>query len=237
MKFSAEQIASLSAPLSRECVKTRSQSGRTLSYIEGWKAIAEANRIFGFDGWTRETIDLRCVAEKPRKVGAAGKDGWGVTYIARVRVMVGDLIREGCGTGHGIDVDLGQAHESALKEAETDAMKRSMMTFGNPFGLALYDKDQNEVADAAPTQREVIHTPKTMSRAQDQDIVDGMKNFCAVNKVQLTNCETVEDVQHWCELREEELKRLKKHSLEMWNDLRKFKEDRITTISQKEAAE
>ena len=28
-------------------------------------------------------------------------------------------MREGSGAGHGIDVDLGQAHESALKEAET----------------------------------------------------------------------------------------------------------------------
>ncbi|MDM7954732.1 MAG: Rad52/Rad22 family DNA repair protein [Cyanobium sp. CZS 25K] len=35
---------------------------------------------------------------------------------------------------------MGQAHESALKEAETDAMKRALMTFGHPFGLALYDK-------------------------------------------------------------------------------------------------
>ena len=30
-------------------------------------------------------------------------------------------------------MDLGQAHESAIKEAETDAMKRALMTFGNPF--------------------------------------------------------------------------------------------------------
>jgi len=46
-------------------------------------------------------------------------------------------------------VDLGQAHESALKEAETDAMKRALMTFGNPFGLALYDKRQREVTSSA----------------------------------------------------------------------------------------
>ena len=32
------------------------------------------------------------------------------------------LVREGSGAGHGIDVDLGLAHESALMEAETDAM-------------------------------------------------------------------------------------------------------------------
>jgi hypothetical protein len=71
----------------------------------------------------------------------------------RITVTAGGLlpiIREGSGAGHGIDVDLGQAHESALKEAETDAMKRALMTFGNPFGLALYDKLQREVEGDAP---------------------------------------------------------------------------------------
>ncbi|MFM8966517.1 MAG: Rad52/Rad22 family DNA repair protein [Cyanobium sp.] len=45
-----------------------------------------------------------------------------MTYTARVRIRVGDVIRAGSGAGHGIDIDLGQAHEAALKEAETDAM-------------------------------------------------------------------------------------------------------------------
>jgi len=50
-----------------------------------------------------------------------------VTYTARVRVTVTagvltPLVQEGNGANHGIDVDLGLAHESALKEAETDAM-------------------------------------------------------------------------------------------------------------------
>ena len=63
----------------------------------------------------------------------------GVTYTARGRVIVGASVREGCGAGHAIDVDLGQAHESALKEDETAAMKRALMPFKNPFGLALDD--------------------------------------------------------------------------------------------------
>jgi hypothetical protein len=101
-------------------------------------------------------VAVRCVAQAERLIGARGtsrdqKPGWGVTYTARVRVTVTaggltPLIREGSGAGHGIDVDLGQAHESALKEAETDAMKRALMTFGNPFGLALYDKAQRHVS-------------------------------------------------------------------------------------------
>jgi hypothetical protein len=154
--FSLEQIAALAAPLDRANVKQREQSGQKLSYIEGWVAIAEANRIFGFDCWQRETVTLKCVSQLERPVGKQLRPGWGVTYSARVRITVtagglSPIIREGSGAGHGIDVDLGQAHESALKEAETDAMKRALMTFGNPFGLALYDKLQREVeGDALP---------------------------------------------------------------------------------------
>jgi DNA recombination protein Rad52 len=151
MSFSDKQKADLASPLSRENVKGRQQGGRSVSYIEGWHAIAEANRIFGFDGWTRETIDLKCVAEKDREIGQAKKPGFGVSYIAKVKIIAfaGDSIvtREGVGAGHGIDQDLGQAHESAIKEAETDAMKRALMTFGNPFGLALYDRTQANVVD------------------------------------------------------------------------------------------
>ena len=152
--FSAEQITALSAPLDRAKVRQREQGRSQVSYLEGWQVIAEANRIFGFDGWQRETVALRCVNQSERTIGREQRPGWGVTYTARVRITVGEgtgaqLIREGCGAGHGIDTDLGQAHESALKEAETDAMKRALMTFGNPFGLALYDKQQREVTGAA----------------------------------------------------------------------------------------
>jgi DNA recombination protein Rad52 len=152
--FSPEQLAALSAPLDRANVRQREQGRGRVSYLEGWQVIAEANRIFGFDGWQRQTIAVRCVAQAERMIGRDQKPGWGVTYTARVRVTVTagsltPLVREGSGAGHGIDVDLGQAHESALKEAETDAMKRALMTFGNPFGLALYDKAQRQVSSAA----------------------------------------------------------------------------------------
>lgn len=151
MTFRPDQVTELSAPLSSSNVKQRSQGGRSLSYIEGWHAIAEANRIFGYDAWSRETVEAKCVAEHERTIGKDRAKGWGVTYTAKVRIQVDAggtiIVREGCGTGHGIDRDLGQAHESAIKEAETDAMKRALMTFGNPFGLALYDRTQANVVD------------------------------------------------------------------------------------------
>jgi len=149
MTFTPEQTAMLSASLDRSHVKTRQQAGQNLSYVEGWHVIAEANRIFGFDGWTRQTVQLDCVHAGERPDGKAS-----VTYLARVRIIVGrgdDLvIRDGTGSGHGISKNMGDAHESAMKEAETDAMKRALMTFGNPFGLALYDKTQASVEDAPP---------------------------------------------------------------------------------------
>ena len=154
--FTAAQIQALAAPLDRSLISTREQGRSQLAYLPSWVVIREANRIFGFDGWQRQTISCRCITQAERMIGTRGqgrepRQGWGVTYTARVRITVnagalGVLIREGSGAGHGIDVDLGLAHESALKEAETDAMKRALMTFGNPFGLALYDRQQREVS-------------------------------------------------------------------------------------------
>jgi DNA recombination protein Rad52 len=187
-----EQTKALSADLNVRNVRQRKQSGREVSYIEGWHAIAEANRIFGFDGWTRETVEIKCVSERERKIGTQQKDGWGVTYIATVRVRVGDVIREGCGAGHGIDVDAGQAHESAIKEAETDAMKRALMTFGNPFGLALYDKAQTHVSDGSEpeTHRQDENASLTISNGMVGEIkqlllansLDGLKRWYETRK-------------------------------------------------------
>lgn len=196
--FSPEQISALKAPLSSEAVKTREQGRSRLSYIEAWHAIDEANRVFGFDSWDRETVEARCVAERERNIGQGQNQraGWGVTYIAKVRVTVGSIIREGSGAGHGIDADLGLAHESAIKEAESDAMKRALMTFGNPFGLALYDKSQANVADPVEiNRREAIDglwaelsMIKTLSGLQSfwGDNHDTIKNMDEVNKRRFT---------------------------------------------------
>ncbi len=141
--FTDPQVKALSSKLSAKHVRTRQQCGLTLSYIEGWHAIAEANRILGYDSWDRQTMTVRCIWQ-----GLKGNRS-ACSYIARVRVRVragdAEICREGCGSGHGVGLTPGEAHESAIKEAETDAMKRALSTFGNSFGLALYDKEQQNV--------------------------------------------------------------------------------------------
>lgn len=218
MGFSTSQIAELDADLDPAHVSDRNQAGRKLSYIEGWHAIAEANRIFGHDAWWRETVEIKCVAEFQRPIGPKKEPGWGITYTAKVRVTVyadGDatIVRDGCGTGHGIDRDCGQAHESAIKEAETDAMKRALMTFGWPFGLALYDKSQSHVGKT----EKVEQLPKAKTRGLFQELQDDVRevaessqDVATINRWWLENKPKIATLKDdWQELLIEECKRLK----------------------------
>lgn len=148
-------IEELKKPLDRKRVESRSQGYGQVSYIQGWWAISEANRIFGFDSWTRKTVYCKEVCRYEVEVGKQKLPGWKVGYEAKVIISVDQdnsgqletVIREGTGHGSSIAKDLFDCIEGAAKEAETDAMKRALMTFGNPFGLALYDKTQANVAD------------------------------------------------------------------------------------------
>jgi hypothetical protein len=139
MGFTEPQLRKLKAKLNANHVKVRTKDGMELHYIEGWQVVAEANRIFGHDGWDRRTLDLSCL------VAEARNDSYHAAYRARVRITVraGEIriVREGSGAGEAKAITAGEAHELALKGAETDATKRALATFGNPFGLTLYDRD------------------------------------------------------------------------------------------------
>lgn len=167
----------LSKKLNPSNVQPPKQFGPKGSYIEGWLAIQEANRIFGFGGWSYTILDCKAVMESARQIGKGdrAKDGFGVTYVATVRVTVGDVTRDDVGSGHGYDVDLGLAHESAIKESVTDALKRSLRSFGNPFGLALYDKSRENVGvdeelqqPAEPEPADVAMSDRLVAAIQDK---------------------------------------------------------------------
>src|ERR1700690_3716839 len=136
MGFSANQVQALRRQPSGRHIRIREAHGRELSYLEGWYAISEANRIFGFDGWNRETIESKCVLTRENR------GTFLAVYIARVRVTVhadgATIIREGHGTSEGRGTSPGEVHDIALKAAETDATKRALATFSRPFGLELY---------------------------------------------------------------------------------------------------
>jgi DNA recombination protein Rad52 len=228
--FWASVEGELAKPLVKANVKERKQAGRKLSYVEGWHVIAEANRIFGFGEWTRETLDMRCVSEHERQIGQPPnqRKGWGVSYVAKVRVTVAGVVREGYGTGHGIDADLGLAHESALKEAETDAMKRALMTFGNPFGLALYDKDQSQVCDAPPVQ--TAPPPAPYSKDESATVRDTI--ILALEK-----CDSHAEIFAWREQNLATFARLTREDKLVVSKAKEIREGEIDNSPQQEAAE
>ena len=154
MGFSAKQVKALSRNPDSRYIRTRQAHGRELTYLEGWYAISEANRIFGFDGWSRETIESRCVLARENR------GSFTAVYIARVRITVNargvTLVREGHGTGEGYGNSAGEVHDTALKAAETDGTKRALATFGKPFGLELY-----RAGRTAPRRQKQLPSPQS----------------------------------------------------------------------------
>ena len=162
MGFSAKQLQALRRSLNSRHIRTREANGRELSYIEGWYAISEANRIFGFDGWNRETMDSRCVLARENR------GSFLAVYVAKVRITVqadgATIVREGHGSGEGRGTSPGDVHDIALKAAETDATKRALATFGKPFGLELYRKDKGASVQSLPTHQRTSASPPTQPR-------------------------------------------------------------------------
>ena len=185
--FSDNQKELLAAPLDSRVTKTLKDGPmKGASYIEAYHAINEANRIFGFDGWSRETVQIERIATTPYQKN--GTDMIAIAYMARVRITAGGVSREGCGYGDGQAKasQAGSAHELALKEAESDAMKRALMTFGYPFGLALYDKTQANVSNTPV----VVRRSKENSRADYtviQKLIDDAPDLNALKNIWVKN--------------------------------------------------
>jgi hypothetical protein len=162
MGFSAKQVQALRRDLDSRHIRTREANGQMLSYVEGWYALSEANRIFGFDGWNRETLESRCVLARENR------GSFIAVYIAKVRITVRAhgtiIIREGHGSGEGRGASPGEVHDIALKAAETDATKRALATFGKPFGLALYRKEKTPSLQAPPAFQPATASPPTQPR-------------------------------------------------------------------------
>jgi recombination DNA repair RAD52 pathway protein len=113
MSFSDVQVRQLKARLKPDHVRSRVMDGQIFSYLEGWHVVAEANRIFGFDGWDRETVASACVYSKQVH------DRYHAVYTVRVRIKVraGDnqIVREASGVGDANAASPGQAHDLGLK--------------------------------------------------------------------------------------------------------------------------
>ena len=139
----------LGQPLDPALVSQRKgRAGRTFSYIEGHVAISEANRVFGFGGWGYELVADVTLREIENVDPHTGEVKLIRAYSAPVRVTVpGAPPRTDVGY-HAVTEETADGHETALKGAVTDGLKRALRSFGDRFGNGL-SRDR-QAAGAAP---------------------------------------------------------------------------------------
>ena len=170
--FNDKQQQVLSYELDNSRIKSRSKGNISLSYLEGFDIIETANKIFGYGNWDYTISKLEQVSQEQNQ-----NQNNVICYKAIINVNVHDLShskrvsREDVGFGTGIAKTLADAHESGAKEAVTDAIKRTLRSFGNQFGNSLYDKSRqhpNSSGTQAQTQQQTMQLQQPVQQQYQQ---------------------------------------------------------------------
>ena len=154
-------IEKLGQPLDPALVSQRKgRGGRTFDYLEGHAVIDQANAIFGYGGWGYEVVGdvtLRKIETVDSRTGEVKTE---VGYSAPVRVTVaGAPPRTDIGV-HPVTEENFDGHDTAIKGAVTDGMKRAFRSFGCQFGNGFYGDQPaaNNQASAPKPERASAQT-------------------------------------------------------------------------------
>ena len=172
--FNDKQTQVLAYELDSSRIKSRQKGNITLSYLEGFDIIETANKIFGYGNWDYTISKLEQVSQELN----ANQNNV-ICYKAILTITVYDLhhakhvSREDVGFGTGIAKTLADAHENGAKEAVTDAIKRTLRSFGNQFGNSLYDKSRQHHNQQSS---QVIQQPQQQYQQPPQQIQQSQNN-------------------------------------------------------------
>lgn len=147
------QIAWLLRPVDPDRVGS---DGKGFAHMEAWDIRRHLIRIFGFGGHDTDMLEASLIAETSipnhQKKDRNGKpygqpfEAWTVIYRVAVRLAVKV---DGIELGHWHGIATGDAtnqpsradaHDLALKTADSQALKRAATNLGDQFGLSLYNK-------------------------------------------------------------------------------------------------
>lgn len=145
MMVSDEQIAALLEPIDPNRVK---RDGKGFSHLEVWDVRCTMNRIFGFGEWSARTEVMELVVEREVE-GRDGKTRWNVIYRARCTIELGGFggaTYTEWAAGDATNPTLADAHDQAIKTAESQAFKRCAVNLGDQFGLSLYRNGSTEAS-------------------------------------------------------------------------------------------
>lgn len=191
--FNDKQMKALQSELSADRIKVRDKANIKLSYLEGFDIIDTANSIFGFGNWAYTISSLEQVSQEVN-----ANQNVVICYKAIVKVDVYDIdhstmiSRQDVGFGTGVARSLADAHENSAKEAVTDALKRSLRSFGNQFGNSLYDKSKS-VAQNTPSNMPNAPANQNAGFGQNQAIPNQAPSQAMPN--QAPNDQVMGDIQ------------------------------------------
>lgn len=159
------------------------KDGKGFAHLEAWDVRAHLIRIFGFAKWSQELIELEPIFET--SIEKDGKTRWTVAYRATVRLTIytGDLedavYTEAAVGDSQNNPSRADAHDMAIKTAESQAFKRCAINLGDQFGLSLYNNGgtssvvravlDSEQARAAETKDPVAQPEKTADKESPKD--------------------------------------------------------------------
>ena len=119
------------------------------SHLPAYDVIAYLNRVFGIEFWSREIMSTWLIHETAEDKN--GRIGWTVTYGCKVRLTIrnpeGEIVKTSDGVATGSANNLpsrGDAHDFAIKNADSYALKRAAKDLGDQFGLSLYNRGSIE---------------------------------------------------------------------------------------------
>ncbi|WP_051777668.1 Rad52/Rad22 family DNA repair protein [Streptomyces violaceorubidus] len=122
---------------------------RGMAHLEAWDVRRQLIRVFGFGGFSIDTVSLDLVSERETKNGERSK--WTIVYRAQVRLTLytpdGRKIThfEDAAAGDAINQpSIGDAHDLAMKTAVSQALKRCAVNLGDQFGLSLYNNGSSD---------------------------------------------------------------------------------------------
>ena len=144
-----------------------------LSHMEAYDIRAHLNRVFGFARWSADVISMEQIYERFHK-NSKGTDAVSVGYRAGLTLTIcapdGELLATyteyAAGSASGFPVAKhADAHDMAIKTAESQALKRAAINLGDQFGLSLYQNGSRN-----PLVQKVLN----LESGEKQDVTEGV---------------------------------------------------------------
>lgn len=158
MHLNDQQHAMLLTPINPARI---GKDGKGFAHLEAWDVRRVLIGIFGFTGWSADTTAMELIFEQE----SDGQKGtrYTVAYRACCRLTIGDCTYTEWAMGDSTNnPSRADAHDMAIKTAESQAFKRCAVNLGDQFGLSLYDGGSR-----AQSIRATLDRPTTVKDTTD----------------------------------------------------------------------